>query len=368
MKRFIKIVALFLIPAVVLYAVMFTALLRSGELASTQEVVDATVRGEMEQFGLAYRDDTRSYKFATACEKGASLLVLGTSRSMQLRGGFFQTDSFYNAGGSVPFLGQAKTFLERMPADKLPDRLILVLDQYFYNQIWANIDPDRDSEPYTFGTPDTIYALRRMITDLADGKYAFSQVLQTPRGVYGMAATSKGAGYYADGSYSYGAAKPGTQTEAEKGFADVMQRIAQQTSRFETGDTVSVENLELTRALLDFCKENNIAVTAFIPPYAPLVWQKMQETGNYTYVDKLLPTLKPLFDAYGYEVFDYTYLPETTDEQYIDGFHGSDRVYAAICARLADDSALLADVLDKQALLALFEAPGTPLTVDFQTS
>ena len=51
---------------------------------------------------------------------------------------------------------------------------------------------------------------------------------------------------------------------------------------------------------------------------------------------------------------------------YVDGFHGSDRVYAAVCARLARDSALMGDLFDAEALTALFRAPGNPLLVTLE--
>ena len=55
----------------------------------------------------------------------------------------------------------------------------------------------------------------------------------------------------------------------------------------------------------------------------------MQETGQYGYIPATLASLETMFARYGFEVFDYSYLPETNDSQYVDGFHGSDRVYAA---------------------------------------
>ena len=367
MKRFLKMIALFLLPAVLLHGLVFAALVRSGELADTAAVADATARGEVLLFGQAYRDDTRTYKHAVASKVGADFLVLGTSRSMQFRSEFFEVDSFYNAGGSVPFLGGARHFLDTLPADKRPTQVLLVLDQYFYNETWSNLDEYRDRWPYEYTEVNPGYALRRMFTDAFDGKYNLPQVLATPKGVYGMTAAGKGAGFYADGSYSYGNAVEHPETLADAGFKDTLQRIALRTNRFETGDVVSMPNVEITEALLLFCAENNIKVTAILPPYAPTVWHTMQDTGEYGYMDEIYPTLQPLFAQYGFEIFDYSYLPETTDDQYMDGFHGSDRVYAALCARLAQDSVLLKDVLDEDALQAIFAAEGNPLTVSFES-
>ena len=178
-----------------------------------------------------------------------------------------------------------------------------------------------------------------------------------------MSAAGRGAGFYADGSYTYGTAVLHPEKSVDAEFKDTFQRIAKNTNRFEYGETPDAESLAQTEALLAFCAQTGIEVTAFLPPYAPSVWQRMQETGQYGYIPATFAALETMFARYGFEVFDYSYLPETNDSQYVDGFHGSDRVYAALCARLAEDSLLLGAQFDSAALTALFTAQGNPLTV-----
>ena len=132
MKRFLKILALFLAPVILLLGMFSLALVRSGELTPTADIEAAALDGGLELFGLAYRDDTRALKQAVANARGADVLVLGTSRSMQLRGAFFASDSFYNAGGGIAYISQAQVFLENMPPDARPKHLLLVLDQYLH--------------------------------------------------------------------------------------------------------------------------------------------------------------------------------------------------------------------------------------------
>lgn len=371
MKAFLRAIALFLLPVALLYAVFAAVLWRSGELVPAQQVVSRTLddagnaTGKVRCFGLAYRDEMRPYKQAMAAKKGAKLLVLGTSRSMQFRGGFFETDDFYNAGGAMPYLPQALNFLGSLPKESLPEQLLLVLDQYFYNETWATQDETRDTEPYSFATDlKPVDSLRRVMADAADGKYNVWQLLQTPDDVIGMTAAARGSGFYADGSYSYGTAVLHPEQGTDAGFQDTLERIAMNTNRFEYGDTVSAYNLGVTEQILTFCRENGIAVTAIIPPYAPTVWKTMRQSGNYMYIERLHETLAPLFAKYGCEVFDFTHLPETTDAMYLDGFHGSDRVYALICAKLARESKLMAQYFNADKLDALFAAEGNPLTVD----
>jgi hypothetical protein len=254
-------------------------------------------------------------------------------------------------------------FLENMPPDARPKHLLLVLDQYFYNETWTSIEPEDSAALRPYTQPDAFYALRRALADYLDGKYSLLHVLGTQDGVYGMSAAGRGAGFYADGSYTYGTAVLHPEKSVDAEFKDTFQRIAKNTNRFEYGETPDAESLAQTEALLAFCARTDIEVTAFLPPYAPSVWQRMQETGQYGYIPATFAALETMFARYGFEVFDYSYLPETNDSQYVDGFHGSDRVYAALCARLAEDSLLLGAQFDSAALTALFTAQGNPLTV-----
>ncbi|NCC08823.1 MAG: hypothetical protein EOM30_12530 [Clostridia bacterium] len=355
MKKFIKAAAVFMLPVLLIIGVFFAALWRTGELGDTKSVYEAEQNGTMTQFGFAYRDNTRALKHEIASAKAADLLVLSTSRGMQFRGEFFATDSFYNAGGGIAFATQAQYFLETMPKESLPTHLLLVLDQYFYNEDWANIDDNRDTEPYEYTKPGTWYMLRRSMEDYLDGKYSLLSALSEKSGVYGLSAAVRGAGFYADGSYSYGAELENPARSVDEKLADSLNRISLSTNRFEYGDTVNAVVLERTGQLLDFCKQNNIAVTAIIPPYAPTVWRTMQQSGQYTYIEKLGETLTQLFDGYGYEVFDYTSMDDTADAQYIDGFHGGSSVYAQICLRLAESSQLLSSYIDTDACNAFLQ-------------
>lgn len=363
MKQFLKTVTLFLLPAVLVVGLFGAALVRSGELTPMEEIRRAAVEGRLSLFGLAYREETRSFKQAVADARGAEVLVLGTSRSMQLRSEFFGTDSFYNAGGGIAYLSQAQPFLEHLPEDVKPGRLLLVLDQYFYNTNWRRLEPEgsRTLQPDSAIKVETFF--RRMIWNYGDGKFSLLQVLCTPKGVYGLTASARGAGFCPDGSYTYGSALLHPEQSEDVGFANTFDRIDRLNDRFEDGIVPDEEAFAETRALLEYCAANGIEVTAFMPPYAPSVWSRMQQSGNYGYIPAAFSVLEELFAEYGFEVFDYSDLPETGDDQYVDGFHGSDRVYAAVCARLARDSALMGDLFDEEALTALFRAPGNPLMV-----
>ena len=98
-----------------------------------------------------------------------------------------------------------------------------------------------------------------------------------------------------------------------------------------------------------------------MPPYAPSVYERMAESGNYGYFDWIIPILTELCEPYGYEVYDFSYMPDTLDEEYVDGYHGSDRVYARLALHLAEESETLAGLIDTDYLNAALAPSSSPL-------
>lgn len=345
MKKFLSCVALFLAPVLLFVSLFGYIVYASGEWRSEEEIVQRVLSGEPAFLGLAYRDNTRYYKHLVASGKKADLLVLGTSRSMQFHSEFFNTDSFYNAGGAAAYVHEFQFFLENLPEDALPDTLLIVLDQYFFEEGWSNVLalPELDYSHYTF---DAGIAVPEAIRGWANGKYSLLDALKPHENMYGMAAVGRGSGFYADGSYSYGKLMDHPEDGTDVGFHDSFDRITHGINRFEYADTVYQPSLDTIASLLEWCHAHNIQVVGIIPPYAPSVYNRMMETGRYGYINQMPQALGEMFEPYGYELFDFSYMPDTADDQYIDGYHGGDRVYAALTLQLAEKSRILQDKID----------------------
>lgn len=361
MKRFLVVVALFLAPVLLVCGVFGLAVYRSGEWRSEEEVAQRVLAGEPAFLGLAYRDNTRYYKHLVASAKGAELLVLGTSRCMQFHSEFFTTSSFYNAGGGAGYINEFQFFLESLPEESLPKTLIMVMDQYHFNGHWVGtggMPAYFDYGHYEFSATDALFGAMR---DWAQGKYSLRDVFASHPNVYGMAAVGRGSGYNADGSYCYGRLLDHPEEGTDVGFHDTYDRILRGIDRFEFSDELFGPSIEKASQLLAWCAERQIQVVLLVPPYAPSVWERMESTGKYGYCDLIAPVLELLCAPYGYEVYDFTYMPETDDAEYIDGYHGGDRVYARIAQQLAEQSPTLAGLIDTDYLAAALQESGNPL-------
>ena len=87
----------------------------------------------------------------------------------------------------------------------------------------------------------------------------------------------------------------------------------------------------------------------------------MEQTGKYGYFDWIIKILNELCEPYGYEVYDFSYMPETADAEYIDGYHGGDRAYARLTLELAQQSETLAGLIDTDYLTAALQPGDNPL-------
>ena len=116
MKRFLTVISLFLLPVVLFYALLATVMYNTRELAEMDELVPATVSGELKLYGTGYHENFFTYKHRVTSELARELLVLGTSRSMQISGDFFSEKSFYNAAT----LPTTPSFCRRFPKKACP--------------------------------------------------------------------------------------------------------------------------------------------------------------------------------------------------------------------------------------------------------
>ena len=237
----------------------------------------------------------------------------------------------------------------------------MVLDQNFFNQAWVGTGSMPEFFDYNHYGFSFKSALPEAIRGWAQGKFTLRGAYSAHPNVYGMAAVGRGSGYNADGSYCYGRLLDHPETGTDVGFHDTFDRILKGTDRFEYGEYVYEPSTLAIQSLLAFCNDHEIEVVLIVPPYAPSVYQRMVESGNYGYLDWIMPILTELCEPYGYEVYDFSYMPDTLDEEYVDGYHGSDRVYARLALHLAEESETLAGLIDTEYLTAALAPSSSPL-------
>ena len=192
MKKFLRVLALFLLPVALLYGLFAAVLVSTRELAGMEEIVAATLDGSLTLYGTSHHENFATYKLRVTSALAPRLLVLGTSRSMQLRGEFFSEKSFYNAGGAVRNMADYEDFLRRLPEEALPETLLVVLDQNMFNTNWRQSSP---TAPQDYGEleMDFFDTLLRTGLDYGNRKFSIAKTILPQQGVYGLAAAARGS-------------------------------------------------------------------------------------------------------------------------------------------------------------------------------
>lgn len=354
MKRFCKVIALFLVPVFLVGCFFFSLLAVSGELTGVDDYAARAAAGEPLIYEAAYTFGSESrFKALAARDRGAQLLAVGTSRIMQLRAEEFPGGDFYNAGGAVSSLGQIRPFLQYLPPENRPQVLILCLDQFFFSG-WDALTPLPEGYLPAAASFDAADAFFRLLRDFSLGKVDPGAILTADAQIIGISARSRGSGFLPDGSYRYGklAASP------DLSFPIEMEAVRSGSGRFLHAGTIYPQALEELERLLAFCREEHIQVVAFLPPYAPSVYAAMLQNGGYAFLHELPDALAALCTRYGAECYDFTQAPGAQDEEFIDGYHGGDRVYARMVKSMLEAGSILNAFSAPSAIDGLLALPG----------
>jgi len=363
MTRFLKhLFILAIAPAVCCVSLCALILWHSGEFAGPHAVVERTLNepdliSELNFWGSDY---TTWYKTYMTKHHAAELLVLGNSRVMQIRECMLPDADFYNAGGAIAHLAHYYSFLNGLSDEQLPEVLMLTLDSYFFIYQWNYREEAEKDWIAAYTEIDPLHALTIAARRIGSGAIKPLQILRSEKRYVGLPACARGSGFLVDGSYNYGTAAD----QIDLTFMDSMSRMTTGGTRFERADHIDWDVVSQLDELLTFCDQKGIRVVAFLPPYAPTVYHAMVDSGWYGYLDEVFPAVSEVFAAHpNHRVFDFTYMPDTTDEMYLDGFHGGDVVYAMMLRQMVQAGALT-EYTTVETLDALIASARSPRVID----
>lgn len=372
MKQFVIKILFFLIPLVLLFLFPVWILFESGEFLSQSQIESLQNKpGTKVLLGKAYVPSDAVSLVKIVQDKKPEVLVLGNSRVLQIRQEFFQGGvSFYNAGGSILTLADLNAFLAQLSYS--PRVIIVGLEQSYFHTMWTKQTMTSTvTEPSSLTTEALLGIIKKVYLDFWAHKFSIADVLQKTNDyrAIGLNAVVHHNGLRNDGSYYYGKIlqNPNDASLEDYHFQDTLQRIAKGERRFEHGQTVSPDAVEELKKFLKTCQERNIHVVAFLPPYAPTIWKTMhasEQQQNYQYIDALEPTLKQSFSERGFALSDFsnpTLFPR--DSEFIDGFHGGEKVYATMLLSMASSSPIFGQVLSVSELQHKVEKTSQDLAV-----
>ena len=343
-RRFGARLGLFLLLVAVVIGFSVVSLYKAGEIRPFSSYIHPLKQGQLFELGYSYVD--KAYKFHMTDEvMRPQVLALGSSRIMQVRHSIVSPEySFYNAGGAIQKVLELPMFLNKLHDS--PKLILMNLDQWWFNRAYINDDQPFDSSVYD-GPEIDLLKLGRLVcdfyTDLVKGKINLVKVFSSDN--IGLNAICNDNGFTADGTPNSGDRVIIPEEQDDYNFKDVLERIRLGNNRFQYGEQADSTQIRDLEDFLSLCVARHIKVVGFLPPFAPFVYQRMQETGKYGYMSQLYKMLLPVFDKFeGCSFYDFTDVTDTGAHNYdfYDGFHGSELIYNGIIRQIVRQDSTLA--------------------------
>lgn len=371
-KRSVLWICALVLPLAVVLGVPAAIAWWSGEIYHLEDVARRQTGGAETLFGSAYSSPDVPLKLGRARRDRPDVLVLGSSRTLDIRRAFIKPEfSFYNAGRIASDIWVIRQAL--MKLDHLPSHVIIGLDQFRFNSQGTDYKEslinNRTIEE-KFAPEDEGWGRFSVIWPKINADFYKGKINPLAAGGggsrIGLAARMLGNGFRNDGSYRYGSLidLPPAERKTAEIMADDLRRAAKSKRSFEHGDSLSTEAVDEVGRLLDWCVERKIKVTTYLPAYAPSLSEAMRRPpSDFTYMDKIVPALRPVFEKRGLRLFDFTHPEGAVDAEFIDGFHSSERITARNLLVMAAADPAAAEIIAVEEIKSLLTASTDPLVL-----
>ncbi len=356
MKKFLIQSFLFFLPIIAVLSIPFFVLFVSKENFHNIDYLLKSNNKEKYLIGYAYNQDSYGYlkyKYISNNEQ-KDILTLGSSRILQFREQMFK-NSFYNAGYTVSSIKEFQIFMNLIKG-KYPKILIISLDQWMFNKNWPDHKTPKSPSYYKSNPNNSVkfQNFLKVYRDIFAGKIKFDLLTKTNENIkeIGLSAKFVKQGYFNDGSMFYGVQidkllkKDKTSYDFE--FNETINRITKGIDKFEYSSEVNEEAFDDLNKFLKFCYENKIYVVSFLPPYSKKVYDEMLKSGKYSYLGKINEKVKPIVEKYGFEFYDFSLTESinSSDTEFLDGFHGSEVTYLKLLITMIKSNSALSKYCD----------------------
>jgi hypothetical protein len=342
---------------------------KAGELKSVDTICQMQKENSDLLWGCAYIEAKEKYKLEGTKLNRPNVLALGNSRSMPFRKEFFnQGITFYNAGGGVKIIPQYKVFLENIEDIKI-DLLLINIDDFMFAPNWSNLEDTllgRDIFTENNVIKNILSTYQLLYQDFLARKIPVKKIISHDKNKIGFFSIIKNSGFRSDGSRFYGDVIADPKSSVDYQFKRTIQAINDGTTHYVHANKVNEKMFSELDTFLTYCDKRNIQVLAFMPPFAPTAYKLMEEKGDwYSYKIGLYERVKTIFNKHGYNINDYTNaaLLDGVDEEFVDGHHGGERMYAKIAVDLANKYPDFAKYLNKEKLEKQLKETTTPLYI-----
>jgi hypothetical protein len=341
------------VPCLINFAFLF----RANEISPYSTIVEEQL-ARKGVYGSAYNGNDLKYKVELVRQVKPEIVVIGSSRSMNVRDIVF-TKPFVNCGGVSSNLIESETFVSEMLKVHVPKVVIYFIDYWWFNpkseQISNRYKIDETARSYTklFPPLEWIRSNKlpwQLYQDVVlHGRYENEYTSFENLGLFAIRYSS---GFRTDGSYFNSRSVQQNEGLVRYYWDEIKQIEEGKNERVNLGlgDFVKEEHVKWYLRTLDRLRENGVQVIVVLPPVAPLHLKAIRSHVKEPYVTPLARRLEkdvsPLYDFTDFESSG------GSDCEHLDAYHIGDtaslRVLRAILERSPDSP--LKPYVDKKKL------------------
>jgi len=320
-----------------------------GELVPIQFVVEQQQNSKQDfLFGpqFIWRDNLFAYRVETINYRKPEILVLGSSRTTNIRADVFdkQPDVFYNASVEGFNIGENERLLYSINADALPNILLLGMNQNLMKAENILLDTTRptqlsDEIPIDELVLGTVF--RTLEDMLTEGDFVEMGLAREPiysdTTLFGTRAHTFGHGYLADGSTRNRVVEQWSRSYITQETRRDRNEMTNRENKFRPGETVNQAYLAKIEGMLQYAQEHEIQVVGFLPPFAPEFYEELVASDDFEFMFEASRQLAELFSEYDAYYFDFTspYYFRLGERNFRDSWHSSDYIMSQIILTMA---------------------------------
>jgi hypothetical protein len=373
MKKFLLKIIFFPVPVLLLYSFPLLVFVLNREFTPLNEVLAVQSADRNVLFNTAYNNTEKVYKKLLLETRNPELIILGTSRVMEIRSEFFkEPEGAVNLGGimySSP--DDLPAVIRDLPKTSKVRLIIVGIDQWFLNSARGAWNGDRSSASLAERFRNFLgNGWRDVYRDYFAKVFTLGQLIGRNRQTkdIGMFALVSRLGFRGDGSVYYGkqigdpnrlealkqeVGKTVSFTEKAIGLLDW--------TNLEYGGDVGGEHLKNIQDFLGLAKERQIYVIGFLPPYHSdfLAEMRRAEVEGKNPMMAIYPEIyQKQFSDFGFPLFDFTDVKSFggNDREFIDPVHSNDKALLRIIINMAKRDRILGRYVDLPALKSLLKS------------